>query len=45
MYEPRANYFYATGFNLTRVLEKLKIDYQGSIFRKNKSFEYYLRKN
>lgn len=44
MYKPRANYFYATGFNLTRVLEKLNIDYQESIFRKNKSFEHYLRK-
>ncbi len=38
-----AGYYYTIGFNLTRVLEKLKIDYQKSIFLDNKSFDQFLK--
>lgn len=38
-----AGYYYTIGFNLTRVLEKLKINYQGSIFLDNKSFDQFLK--
>jgi hypothetical protein len=43
MYNLGGGYYYSIGFNLTRVLEKLKIDYQKDIFSKNKSFDFYLR--
>jgi hypothetical protein len=42
MYNLGGGYYYSIGFNLTRVLEKLKIDYQKDIFHKNKPFDFYL---
>ena len=42
MYNLGGGYYYSIGFNLTRVLEKLKIDYQKDIFSKNKPFDFYL---
>ena len=42
MYNLGGGYYYSIGFNLTRVLEKLKIDYQKDIFSENKSFDSYL---
>jgi len=42
MYNLGGGYYYSIGFNLTRVLEKLKIDYQKDIFFKNQSFDSYL---
>ena len=42
MYNLGGGYYYSIGFNLTRVLEKLKIDYQKDIFSKNKPFDLYL---
>lgn len=42
MYEVNSSYYYAIGFNLTRVLEKLKINYQRDIFAKDKPFDTYL---
>lgn len=42
MYNTFNAYYYSIGFNLTRVLEKLKIDYQKTIFTENKPFDAYL---
>lgn len=42
MYNLGGGYYYSIGFNLTRVLEKLEIDYQKTIFKENTSFEFYL---
>jgi hypothetical protein len=42
MYNLGGGYYYSIGFNLTRVLEKLKIDYLKDIFSKNKPFDFYL---
>ncbi|WP_299060506.1 hypothetical protein [uncultured Polaribacter sp.] len=42
MYNLGGGYYYSIGFNLTRVLEKLKIDYQKDIFSENKPFDSYL---
>ena len=42
MYNLGGGYYYSIGFNLTRVLEKLKIDYQKDIFYGNKPFDSYL---
>ncbi|WP_025666959.1 hypothetical protein [Aquimarina megaterium] len=43
MYNLGGGYYYSLGFNLTRVLEKLKIKYQEDIFIENKSFDQYLK--
>lgn len=43
MYNLGGGYYYSIGFNLTRVLEKLKINYQESIFLDNKSFDQFLK--
>ncbi|WP_109852695.1 hypothetical protein [Aquimarina sp. AU58] len=43
MYNLGGGYYYSLGFNLTRVLEKLKIKYQEDIFLENKSFDQYLK--
>ena len=43
MYNVWGSYYYALGFNLTRVLEKLAIDYQKTIFKDNISFDIYLK--
>jgi hypothetical protein len=42
MYNLGGGYYYSIGFNLTRVLEKLEIDYQKTIFKENISFDFYL---
>ena len=42
MYNLGGGYYYSIGFNLTRVLEKLKLNYQKDIFSKNKPFDFYL---
>lgn len=42
MYNLGGGYYYSIGFNLTRVLEKLKINYQKDIFSKNTPFDSYL---
>jgi hypothetical protein len=43
MFNLGGGYYYSIGFNLTRVLEKLKIDYQKDIFSVNKPFDSYLK--
>ncbi|MDY8136391.1 hypothetical protein [Aquimarina sp. 2201CG5-10] len=42
MYTIKGLYVYTIGFNLTRLLEKLKIEYQKTIFNHNRSFDDYL---
>ncbi|MBI1837062.1 MAG: hypothetical protein HYR91_07325 [Flavobacteriia bacterium] len=43
MYLPSKHYFYATGYNLTRLLDQMCINYKSKIFQKNgKSLEDYL---
>jgi len=42
MYNLGGGYYYSIGFNLTRVLEKLKINYQKDIFSENTTFDSYL---
>lgn len=36
-------YYYATGLNLAILFEKLKIDYQSTIYQENRSFDMYLK--
>jgi hypothetical protein len=42
MYRLWGFYCYTTGFNLTRVLDKLSINYKSEIYEKGRSFNYYL---
>lgn len=42
MYNLGGGYYYSIGFNLTRILEKLKINYQKSIFSESKSLDQFL---
>lgn len=42
MYGLGGGYYYSIGFNLTRVLEKLEMDYQRDIFLRNRPFDFYL---
>lgn len=43
MYNLGGGYYYSIGFNTTRVLEKLKINYQEDIFSENKPLDQYLK--
>jgi hypothetical protein len=36
-------YYYATGLNLAILFEKLKIDYQSTMYKENRSFDMYLK--
>jgi hypothetical protein len=36
-------YYYATGLNLAILFEKLKIDYQSTIYQENRRFDWYLK--
>lgn len=37
-------YYYATGFNLAILFEKLKVNYQTTMYKDNRTFDWYLNK-